>query len=424
MTTKPNDLLTMLRDMTDDQFSSALAMDPDLIKKAQKALLDAKQKKIEIDRQKSLDLAAASGRPFDLKSWSRLKKLITGPYNEANALDFQATIVKTDPNITPEGEISLMKLSMDYLSERDRVQLEWPLVVFNSGAQFGYDEISSIITLFTRRGGIQDLGEPSRTLFAQVFCLAQPWAEHESKLIGAKILSVGLAELYQNIAFGGHSSGKASKEARNWEAIETLARAGCQALSTKIDGNAYRAAMLWEGLIAQPVDTSDAVEAKTSAFNTIINLGWCDTGVTNLSDNLVVQDAKSSNLPNCGSRSSLAHLPLDASGIEIFNMLCERESQQGFERYDPVGRSRLYFANERMRQLRGGDHGKERKVLLAIAQRCMELGDPPESVNSQNPLAKAADPHFAQVLASAIERRELGSIVSGASAPRVKTRSL
>jgi hypothetical protein len=425
MTTKPNDFLTMLRSLTDDQFSSALALDPELIKKAQKALQDAKQKKIEIDKQKSLELAASTGRPFDLKSWMRAKKLITGPHNETNSLDFQNTIAKTDPNITPEGEVSLMKISMDYLAERDRVMLEWPLAVFKSGANFGYDEVESLVKLFSRRGGIPDLGEASRGLFSSVFCLAQPWKEHEAKLMANKTIPGPLVEFLQKIAFGGnnYSNSKPKTEPRNWEALENLARAGCLSFSTKVDTSSYRSTLAWEQLVGEHTEGVLPAEAKVSAFSAMIDLGWCDSGVTPTTDNLSVHGSKSNSVINCASRSVLAHMPLDGSGLEIFNLLCEREAGKGFERYDALGRSRLYFANERLRQLRGSDIGKEQKVILAVAQRCLELGDPPESVNSQNPLAKAADSHFSHILTAAIERRELGA-VAGAGSARPKARSL
>ena len=50
--------------------------------------------------------------------------------------------------------------------------------------------------------------------------------------------------------------------------------------------------------------------------------------------------------------------------------------------------------------------------------------DPPESVNSQNPIAKCGDKALADVLAAAIEKRELGGSVASPTVARRRSASL
>ena len=409
-----------------------MALDPDLIRKAQKAIHDAKRKEAEAAKIKNELTSASAGRPFDIKAWAKAKKLLTGPHNEANAAEFTSLMLKTDPNITPEGEKSLMVIALEYLNERKQVMLEWPLLVFKSGAALKYPEIESICRLFSGRT-FSDLGEKSKELFLETFLLKAPWAEYEESLTKALVLGKNqksLIEFYRGKVFiSGYGSSAYAKDPKSWQGLENLVASGCAELSTVPENSSYRPQISWESLISHGTENPEASQAKVSAFSLMIDQGWCDQGYTPLTDNLIPhQDkttTKGSSLLNCGSRSCINHLPIESSSFEIFTMLCERESQLGFTRYDDVGRSRLYFINEKLRQCgRNGDDPKNRKIIMALAQKALDLGDPPESINPQNPLARACDQAFSEMIAAAIEKREISGVSGSIKKNTPRSRSL
>lgn len=420
--TKPADFLRSLKSLTDDELSSALSLDPELLKKAQKALLDAKRKEADNAKRKSEETSLSSGRPFDLKIWARAKRLVSGPYNEANATDMTACLAKTDPSTTPEGEKSLLRHAMDYLSERDRVGLDWPAAVYDAGVDFGYEEAKSFINLFQART-LSNLGPKGRKLFLGALSRDLPWADFEKRMLGEKSLHMGLIDFIQKMCFSPYGASERA-EAAPWEALENLASRGCKPLSTQVDANSYSKDLPWQRLIAQSAHGAEAADAKVSAFAAMIDLGWCDVGYTGLTDSLVSRKGSAGGLSDCGSRAAVPHFPLIPSSVQLFEMLCERESTKGFERFDAVGRSRLYFINEHMRKSVRPDAVEERKVMLAMAQRAIELGDQPESVNAQDPLAKCADQHFANMIAAAIEKRDIGGAVGAKASPRKRSSSL
>lgn len=433
MTQAPSaNFLSNLKALSDDELSSALALDPDLIRKAQKAIVEAKRKEAEAAKIKNEQTAAAAGRPFDGKAWAKAKKLLTGPHNEANAAEFTALMAKTDPNIAPEGEKSLMAIALEYLNERKQVMLEWPLLVFKSGAKMNYPEIESLCRLFASRS-FSDLGDKSKDLFLETFLIKAPWAEYEEALGQSAILGKAqksLIEFYRGKVFASSYGGAAcSKAPKAWEGLENLVASGCVELSNAPENGSYRPQISWESLISQPTENPAASQAKVSAFSLMIDKGWCDKGYTGLTDNLIPHqnktNLKNSSLINCGSRSCINHLPLESSSFEIFTMLCERESQQGFTRYDDVGRSRLYFINEKLRQCgRTGDDPKKRKIIMALAQKALDLGDPPESLNPQNPLARASDQGFSEMIAAAIDKREISGVSATTKVNGPRSRSL
>lgn len=422
-------LLDNLRQMSDDELSTFLASNPDIFKKAQKALQEAKRKELEIATRKNEKAASAAGLVFDLKSWTRARRLVTEPFNEVNAAELASMLAKTDPRSTPENEKSLMCYALDYLSEKQRVSMDWPWVLASAGAPMGLPEIESFIRLLSKRSSLNDAGPNARELFLRSLGQDLEWGVFETTLKGSKVVPTGLVDLLDHHCFSAYGSQNA-KDPQCWRALENLARAGCAPPSIKDDPSNFRhGGRPWQNMASQQTDGPEASEAKVAAFEAMIELGWCDKGQVALNDNLSPRSAGGADrkgqkdyLTDCGSRASIHFLPFAPSSMEIFAMLCEREQRMGFERYDEVGRSRLFLLNERLR--RQGSNPAGIKVVLAMAQRAMDLGDPPESVNGQNPLAKCADQNLAEIVHAAIELRELGGVSAGSSAARKRSSSI
>lgn len=412
--------LASLNALSDDELSDILANSPDMIRRAQKALADAKRKAADA-AQEQANLAKVSGQLFDLKAWQKAKRLVTGPYNPVNLLEIQALFKLTHPAGAPVGERSLLCESLDYLASKAQVVLDWPHALVEEGAEFGEPEAFSCMELFCKRS-MGELGPNAYPFFLNFFNQDAPWAEREASLSKAllkskdsgfvKDCSSGLIAFFKKLAFDQCYSREvdATSQGNRWTAISMLVAAGCNPPAK------FKNALnpVWEQLIGVHASQA-AAESKISAFAALIKKGWIDEGTSVFSDNLRLGKEATvygALLKNCGSRSIVQHCAADASVEGIFAAMCEREEAIGFARYDGLGRSRLYFINERLRGNRGAEEATQ---LLSMARLAIELGDPPESVNAQNPLAKAASADMATTLSVEIERRDLGSTIAGAS---------
>lgn len=420
--------LDSLHALTDDELSDILAHSPEMIRRAQKALADAKRKAGDA-AQAQASLAKGSGALFDLKAWQKAKRLVMGPYNPANLLEIQALFKLTHPSCAPAGERSLLCESLDYLASKAQVLMDWPHALVEAGAEFGEPEAFCCIELFCKRG-MGGLGPNAYPFFLNFFNLDAPWASREALLEKALIksdnpgfsrdCSSGLIAFFKKLAFDQCYSAEADSTANGnrWTALSKLVSAGCKPPAKFKNASNP----VWEQLIGVSAPQA-AVESKILAFASMIKKGWIDEGTASFSDNLRMgKDTPSygSLMVNCGSRSVILYCAMDGTAQDIFAAMCEREEAIGFARYDGVGRSRLYFINERLRQNRP----QEASMLLSMARLAIELGDPPESVNAQNPLAKAATPDMATALSVEIERRDLGSSIAGSPAAARKRSAL
>lgn len=415
------DFLSTLQALSDDDLSTAFATDPVLLKRTQKALLEAKVKQADMIKKKAAQAAVDVGYPFDLKAWTKARRILTGPFNASNAAELSAAFALSHPSITPTGEKSLLVTALEYLAERERVELDWPALVYKAGAEISYPEIKALMELYRTRPH-DSLGPQSRNMLHDILQRPLDWADIEKRLIADNAISRGLVERLKSLSFQSYYVGS---DTGAWASLENLARRGCIAFPQTLNPlNSHQSEFDWQLLIKRTVEDGEVAAAKVSAFEAMIDLGWCDVGLTSTTDNLNLKHSATTSL-NCGSRAALAHLTMDASSVSIFMMLCEREGQKGFKRYDELGRSRLYFVNERMRLIRHDNNiATARKVLSTMAQHALELGDEPESVNAQNPLAKCADEHMSNVISAAIEKRELGAVSGQVSVQRRRATSL
>lgn len=423
-------LFASLSALSDEELSDILARSPELIRRAQKALSDAKRK-AAISAAASMSEASGPGlaRSFDLKSWQKAKRLITGPHNAANAQELEELFKLTHPAATPPGERSLLLESLEYLAGKTQVLLEWPLAVFRAGGEFDEPETSAFLDLFIKRGP-SELGPNAQPFFVAFFNQSAPWASREPLLDQAllkcqnprfvKDCQAGFVAFFKKIAFDQCHSLDA-KGPNRWTALGNLVSAGCRPCPREAQAGIF-AGMPWESLISVPAP-GEALDDKIDAFLAMVKRGWLDHGTAAPSDNLQRPPslpAGESAFANCGSRSIVRHCSPDGSMARIFAAMCDREESVGFSRYDALGRSRLYFINERARCAHNGDNQSD---LVSMARLAMELGDSPESVNAQNPLAKASTSDIRDALAVEIERRDLGSATPSA-APRRRASAL
>ena len=419
MTVEPNAFLERLRNLPDDQLALAFASDPEFLKKAQKALTEAKRQESESARARAEIAARGDGEAFDLKAWSKAKTLVTGPHNTANQQDLTAALAKTSVNVTPEGARSLLCQALDYLAEKQAVTFEWPCDLRAAGARVGAEEVVSLFKLLAKRPDFYKLGMRSRDFMHEVLNLPLPWADLEKRLAADKSLfdAKGIVDYLfdRSLNFSGYHNAQ-SDAPEAWNAMANLARLGCRPLTMgRPDNNMSSIMLRWQSLARlTPMDEQTA-EAKVDAFEAMVALGWCDKGCAALTDNLLApagseRFALAPNSPgvapllDAGSRAALSTLCLHPSSVPIFDMICEREELSGFPRFDAVGRTRLYWANERART-----QGAPSAVVGAWAQKCLELGDAPDSVNAQNPLAKCSTESLRRLLSAQIERAALSA---------------
>ena len=416
MATKPaHQFLETLKLLNDDDFASALAADPDLIKRAQKAVAEAKRIEAENIKRKTAKLAAQAGLPFDVKLWMKAKRLISGPYNDSNHAELKSILSQCTPNISPEGEDSLLSISLDYLADKTRVAFDWPKALYDLNAESNYPEIKRFFMLFKKRQ-VSDLGNDAITVFTQILGQNEDWADIEKKLIEENILSPfkTLSDFFKTKIFTSYTSNPPERAVLFWKALSNLVEKGCQPFLHLEDSNIGYSGIQWEQLANVTPSHPDIAKAKVETFKIMINRGWCDVGYTRLTDSLENRSLIGSShryfIKDCGSRCCIDKLPSDTSSIEIFNMLCMREQELGFDRYDAVGRSRLYFINEKGRN--NSSEPEHQKIIASMARIALDLGDPPESVNPQNPISKCSSQFMAEVIASSIERNELRSTLN------------
>lgn len=404
--TQPSPAIDSLIALTDEDLVSLLSKDPGFFKRAQKAMLEAKR--LEAERKRADELATL-GAGIDPKVYAKAAAMIQGPYNEANNAELRSLLTGSNISAAPDGSPSLLTLSLDYLSTKQRVELHWPAILVSLGATAGETEMRSLKSLYEHRS--YGLGGFSNQLPGMILSRPGPWSEIETKI------GLPLAAFLEKISGQGNLWG-----AKTWKAMKNLAESGCPCPAPASALNPE----FWQGLSERPLPAAaplkpaarvKAAEARRECFAAMLAAGWITRGSIRLSDSLRPNFASQpgSNL-SCDPSMALLHSgAIDETALDIFSLLCESEIGSGsFHRYDDVGRSRLFFLNERFRSM-GDQNGAASAILLALAQACLERGDIPESVNPQNPITRSANKQMAGMLGSWIERAELGG--AAASAP-------
>lgn len=405
--------------LSDGDLITAMTQDPDFFKRAQKAMAEAKKREAEKKRLEGQE-ASAQGGPahIDPKAYLRARRLVEGPFNDENLGALADILKEASPDSAPPGEPSLMTAAFNYLGTKERVELQWPAALADLGARAGESEIGAMQALYAKRS--YGLDGRSASLPGLLFSREGDWAEIEKKL------SFPLAAFLKGQVGHRHQSG--GWNATNWSALKNLVEAGCEQPAASGSYGLEN----WQELAQQELgppgsdkasERARASEPRRECFRAMVAAGWIQTGCTPLTDSLrFAGSSQNYNMQNTCSRAFLTNCALDETAIEIFSLLCDEEdSRANFSRYDSVGRSRLYFINERARSVSFQQAPTQGAVCMQLIQECLDRGDPPISVNAQNPLAKAANDKVAGMLRSQIERLELAGAASAdgaAPAPR------
>lgn len=398
--------------VSDADLIAAMAKDPDFFKRAQKAMNEAKRQ--EAERRRSDELAQA-GASIDPKIYAKAASMVQGPFNDQNNADLRSLLAGQNVNAAPPGQPSLLTLSLDYLATKQRVELSWPAILVTLGAEAGEAEMKAVKALYTQRS--YGLDGFSNQLPGMIFSKKGDWAAIEAAtgLTFATFLDQ-------------HANRRNLWNSTSWRGMRNLAQAGC---SMPAPPNAS-SSPFWQSLGERALPAADpdkpsarpkAADARRECFAALIQAGWVQSGLSRLSDSLAPPAGHQGGYLACPpSMAFLQSGTVDETMLDLFTMLCQAEAKaNAFHRYDDVGRSRLFFANERARHT---NDPAAAAILLSIAQACLELGDKPESVNPQNPIARAANKHIGGMLASWIERAEITGVSpsSPAAAPRAPSR--
>lgn len=406
--------LSALSSLSESDLAALLARNADFLKKTQAALVQAKR--LEAERKAREEAAARGEQPFDEKSFERAKRLVCGPANDETKAALRALAPKLNLSFAPEGSKTLMATALDYLTSKERVELTWPSILRELGAPLDAPAAEIMVSLYRSRSG--SLGSEARSFLLWGLRQDLPWADVETSLRepSKTLAGSGLLDFLMTQRGGGEWG------VPEWDAVSNLVESGVRAPSNSTNTSYisyHSAAHGWEQLLSRPAAAAEqgSATAKARAFSLMIERGWCDEGIAPVWDNLTAPNGSEARIPNAGSRTMLAFAALDSALLDIFQTQCEREDRSGsFSRYDELGRSRLYFINERLRQSSRNDATSE-TLLLSLAKVALQRGDPPASVNAQYPLAKASTKAMRGLLSSALERDELHGI-QPAAAPR------
>ena len=430
------DALSAFFDLPEDKLAEYLANDPAFFKKAQKAIAEAKRRQDESKRKEALAPVLGADVP---KLYAKAARLVELPFNDINhkAMDeliSQGLVLDWAP---PQSS-SLLKMSLDYLATKERVELRWPHYLTLKGATARVPEIVSLVKLYSRRDP-SSLGLPqSMDLPGLLLCQNGPWKEAETELLaGSHKLNTDftLAQFLYTSVSGSYSS--EGFGLREWQALSQLILSGCSMPATPQTD--YRRETFWQktsNLETKPRSakcvTEELKELRASALverqKTFQNLGkkdWVTHSIVNLTDNLEpvlphsttkLYSGQQNHIESTPSRAFAAGGTLDESFFPIFCDLCDWEETHAQDtKFDALGRSRLYFINERLRAFRDSPKSlPAHLLLLSAAQECLARGDSPASVNSQNFSAKAADSSMVEILNSWHEKLGMASVLSAA----------
>lgn len=413
----PLSLLSGLKTSTD--LVEFLEKNPESMRQLQEAILLTKRRTKMLaslkDEEEKRDLASENQIIVDPKNLNKAIKLISGPFNSENSSTLNLMLKSNSITVNSKNEAgdSLLKISLEYLKTKERVELDWPLILLNGGAKVGAQELSSVISLFIRRGdhyGSSSLGSNGLRFLEKMFSLKNNWGELENAISSNLKESDGsllvfykgkFARAYSSICWGVKewqglnnliSSGviyptkyqKIQKDQTFWQFISSVS---CDASQEKQpDGS----------LKLNDMEYQNAHLERIRAFTLMKERDWfvhsCAVSVEdglNSAFDAATSITGSNYIKVSPSRGFIKETPLIASSVDILKLLCEYEREKGIETsFDSVGRSRLFFVNERSRSAKSS--GPEvHNVLKNLASVCLDYGDKIEWLNSQNPFAKA-----------------------------------
>ena len=437
--------LNTLLSLSDEQLGAILANDSELIKKAQKAINEAKRKQEEIKNKKTLQ--AESLGTTDPKIYSKALKLVTGPFNDENLNEFNA-LLNNGLNLSkpPQGEKSLFVISCDYLSTKERVEVKWPYIISINNFIPTDDDIIALHNLKIKRGS--GIAGDFNNITGILLSYDHNWSFVENKIRGLKdskgstlFPEFNLADFLYDTATMGYS--RNGLEAHDWKALTQLVKSKCNIDFTVTNGSYYSTkSPFWQKLITSPIPAipvkiknnqytkTDILNAKYDFFKQLADFKLIANGYASLSDNLrqikpgTTEFDKENTISISPSRAFISSAILDESFNTIFTLLCNYEEQNSINTtFDTVGRSRLYFVNERIRSDRTNQNSN---ILLQTASECLNRGDTVESLNAQNYKAKAASSQLLNILISFEERNILNNQETKASnlPPRKKPKIL
>lgn len=425
--TDTSDAKTSFTELSEEALVAAFLNNPELVKKAQKAMSESKRLETKKKLEEELKEKASAQGVMDQKIYAKAIRMIQNAHNTDNEAEFVKILEGQNVNLPPKGLPSLLTVSLEFLATKERVMFNWPHVLTELGAKAGVDETFAMVQLYTRRD-VSSLGGKSLQFPTTLFTEDFDWKEIEkgvakkSKEQGGSFHSlpafyVRINQYYRHLGY----------PASVWFSLGQLIRSGCDQVNSDNHGHGTA----WQDLAAIAVkDGTDPESLKlyqerVNCFKAMLEHQWIGEGRTILTDNLLPNRLKKTSsqsyyhnqsVNNTPSRAFLPVMHLANSSLDIFKLLCDYEDKNGITTpYDEVGRSRLYFANERLRSLNYQKTDQDELILLKIMQECLERGDKPESVNAQNFYAKAANIQVEQTLHAWVEKREISSYVPEAT---------
>ena len=437
MTEENKNPLQALMGLNEEQLAKFLASDPDFLRRATRAVSEAKKK---IDEEKIREKIAAAPSEQAAKLYPKAVKLVQSAFNEANEKALREMISQgLALDWKPEGSPSLLLAALEYLGTKERVEIDWPDLIVRAGCSASPEDIAGMVRLFKERHN-GSLGAKANALPGILLAKPGDWTAAEALCQKKHGQDFRLARfLFDTRSNGYQSRGFALAD---WQAMGQIVASGCQKPPSD-DKNSYRSKTFWQHLgesvtlpsqddPSKPLSSeqkalrADALLAKQETFRAMCRKNWIDEPFADLTDNLAPTEPEShkktgaSRLCTTPTRGFVAEACVDEAFFPIFVDLCDHEADTGAARkYDSVGRTRLYFINERLRNA-----GRHRQVacadaLLKAASEALARGDDPQSVNAQNYCAKASTQEMVDLLVSWNERLSLGAIGEG-SAPKSK----
>lgn len=391
------------------QFIALLCERPEMLRQVQSVVVLAKKAKEleELQAMKSIQeqTQSVSAVCKDQKAFQKALKLVTGPYNPENEASLKVLLSSTvaASSLGTDNE-SLLKKALDYLGTKERVELRWPWILVQEGANIGPQEVKALLSLYKLRS---DPEGDSRKLVEVVFAKKMPWSEIEA---GCKEeLSNFGGSLLAFFKTRGNADAYGGWGEKTWNNFCNLVNSGVMLPKSEKVGYGSSENPFWQNMMAQEIKYEQDAQnnpknvvvcnkARQRAFELMAQRQWFSNQArTNVEDNLDpkidagIMCGESNRTYTTPSRAFVRDCVLKPSSVPIFKMLCEYEREHGLEQpLDPLGRSRLFFVNERSRCVRMRE-AEEKNVLLEMAQMCIDFGDNPSWVNAQNPLAKSCE---------------------------------
>jgi hypothetical protein len=393
---------------------AALAARPDLMEGLAKALGEARRQRMKQQEREAAASCAPRGLVRDPKTLAKLRRLVESPFNDANRQIFsELTEEPIDWLWAPEGESTVLVAALDYLATKERVGLDWPLLILEAGALFGPAEWKAACDVVRKRS--EDSLGTAKTHKMWVTMLSAPveWVAIE-KATKQSAMSRGFTTIASNYT---HVEGR-------FKALRLALENGA--------GLAFHESKV--GSKAQPTDSSvvlpfwqmamraTAIEGdladRVQFLRAMMRGGWVTKGYV---------AAPEGAFPRGGSFEAgpaRAFLEILTNNQEsnrqwthhaaVFRALCEHEDGElGLPRVDQWGATRLRWANAMQEQrVDNAAFGRPAEMLVAA----LECGDDPDSIGHLDPMAAARGEAAKEAVRRAIERKELRESV-GLAAP-------